>query len=154
MSMQHFTRNGGKYSNPWANSVEPNVKGKTHKAVNYLFCLIHPIIYFFQKLVEVVNAWGWEEYGSQIWVGEAIRFWKMCFWLMGKVSSQKLFPSHGSLMSFIFLMHLKLVGLSPSRFLLPHAVEATCVSLLHVFSYSPHFPCPENLFFCWWWNGQ
>ena len=60
-----FTRNReGNYSNPWANSVEPSVNGRTHKEVNYLFFLIHPIIYFFQKLVEVVNALGRERYGS------------------------------------------------------------------------------------------
>ena len=33
--------------------------------LNYPFCLMHPIIYFFQKLVEVVNALGMERYGSQ-----------------------------------------------------------------------------------------
>ena len=26
-----------------------------------------------------VNAWGWEEYGSQIRIWEATDFWKTCF---------------------------------------------------------------------------
>ena len=75
-----FTKNReGKYSNPRSNRVNPNVNGRTHKAVNYIFWLIHPIIYFFQKLVEVVNAWGMEEYDSQIQIGASHHFWKPCF---------------------------------------------------------------------------
>ena len=88
-----FKRNReGYYPNPWANSVEPSVNGITHKAVNYLFCLLCPIIYLFQKLVEVVNALGMEEYGSKILIGEATHFWKIKFWLMGQVITQKLLP--------------------------------------------------------------
>ena len=64
----------GGYSNPSANGEKPNVKGKTHQTVNYPFCLLVSIIYFCRKLVELVNAWGWEEYGSQIRIGEAISF--------------------------------------------------------------------------------
>ena len=86
---------------------------------------------FVPEVVELVNSWGWEEYGSQIRIREAINFWKTCFWLMGQINAQKCYPSHGSLTSFIFLMQLKLVGLSPSSFCLPHTVEATCASLLY-----------------------
>ena len=32
-------------------------KGEPIKTVNYLSCLIHPIIYYCQKLVELVIAW-------------------------------------------------------------------------------------------------
>ena len=73
--LHDFIRNReGKYSNPWTNRVKPNVNGRTHKDVNYLFFLLWPIIYFFHKLVEVVNAFRWEEYGSQIRMGKAIIF--------------------------------------------------------------------------------
>ena len=41
------------------------LKGEPIKLSTTHFCLLCPIIYFFQKLVELVNAWGWEEYGSQ-----------------------------------------------------------------------------------------
>ena len=75
-----FTRNReGKYSHDWANRVNPNVNGRTHKSVNYPFCHLCPIIYFFHKLVEVVNTLGSEEYGSQIWIGKAIILWEIMF---------------------------------------------------------------------------
>ena len=48
-----------------ANGENPNVNGRTHQTVNYLSCLIHPIIYYCHKLVEVVIAWEWEEYGQR-----------------------------------------------------------------------------------------
>ena len=59
----------GEYLTFGANGKNPNVKGRTREIVNYLSCLIHPIIYFCQELVEIVIAWGWEEYGKQfrIW---------------------------------------------------------------------------------------
>ena len=34
-----------------------------------------------------VNAWGWEEYGSQIRIWEDTHFWKTCFLLLGKVNA-------------------------------------------------------------------
>ena len=55
---------GGEYLTFGANGENPNVKGRTHQIVHYLSCLIHPIIYYSQKLVEVVIAWEWEEYGK------------------------------------------------------------------------------------------
>ena len=117
----------GKYSNPWANRVKTNVEGKTHKAVHYLFCLFFPIIYFFQKLVEVVNAWGMEEYGIQIRVGEAINFWKTCFWLMGQVNAWKCMPIPWFTHVLHFLTQLELVVLLPSCFcccfLIPSCLE-------------------------------
>ena len=39
-------------------TIDLNVIERTHKNLNYPFCLIHPIIYFFQKLVEVLNSLG------------------------------------------------------------------------------------------------
>ena len=60
-------------------TIEPSVNGRMHKVVNYLFCLIHPIIYFFQKLVEVVNALGMEEYDSQIRMKKRHQFWEIKF---------------------------------------------------------------------------
>ena len=40
--------------------------------LNYPFCLMHPIIYFFQKLVEVVNALGKAGHGSLIFMTEQV----------------------------------------------------------------------------------
>ena len=31
------------------------------------------------KVVELVNAWGWEEYGIQIRIWKATHFWEICF---------------------------------------------------------------------------
>ena len=121
---------GGGYSNLWANGENPNVKGKTSQAVNYPFCLLCPIIYFFQKLVEVVNAWGWEEYGNQIRIWESISFLKTHFWLMGQVNAQKCFPFHYAFMSFISSHMWSLLS-----------------SLLHVFYNYVHCYGWENPFF-------
>ena len=49
------------------------------KTVNYLSCLIHPIIYYYQKLVESVIAWDGQGMAVQIRMGEAISFWEMRF---------------------------------------------------------------------------
>ena len=35
---------GGNHLNLWANGEKQNVKGKTHKAGNYPFCLVCPVI--------------------------------------------------------------------------------------------------------------
>ena len=66
-------------SNPSANGEEPNVKGITHQNVNYLSCLIHPIIYYYQNLVDLVIAWDGQGMKSQIRIGEAINFWGNAF---------------------------------------------------------------------------
>ena len=55
----------GNYLNLWANGENPNVKERTHQTLNYPFCLFPPIIKFCQNVVELVIAWGWEEYGKQ-----------------------------------------------------------------------------------------
>ena len=70
----------------WGHDFTRNREGniQTHKAVNYPFCLLCPIIYFFQKLVEVVNALGWEEYGFKFVLGKPSIFGKMNFDLWGK----------------------------------------------------------------------
>ena len=39
-----------------------------------------------------VNAWGREEYGSQIRIWEDTHFWKTCFLLLGKVNAWKWMP--------------------------------------------------------------
>ena len=51
-------------------------KGEPIKTVNYLSCLIHPIIYYCQILVEVVIGWEWEEYGKTFELGRAPIFEK------------------------------------------------------------------------------
>ena len=35
---------GGHHLNLWSNGQNPNVKGKTHKVVNYPLCLLCPVI--------------------------------------------------------------------------------------------------------------
>ena len=90
-----FTRNrwgGGGYSNPWANRVKPNVKGKTHKAVNHPFCIFVPIVYFFQKSVEEVIFLGMGKVWRSNSKWEDHPFWKNVFWLIGQVRAQKFIP--------------------------------------------------------------
>ena len=82
MSMQQVMRwghdflmiRGGDIQTFGANGEKPNVNGRTHQTVNYLSCLIHPIIQFFQKLVELVIAWDKKGMTTQIRIGEAISF--------------------------------------------------------------------------------
>ena len=59
-------------------------KGEPVKTVNYLSCLIHPIIYYCQKLVELVIAWDGQGMTAQIRIGEAISFGEMRFDFLGK----------------------------------------------------------------------
>ena len=119
-----------KYTNYWANSVEPSVNGRTHKAVNYPFCLLCRIIYFFQRLVGEVNAWGMEEYGSQIRIGKTHNCWKTNFCLWGKKTPTNIFTFHSS---FTF-------------FLSSRSWSLMCV-FLHDFCCFPHFSIPINPFF-------
>ena len=67
-------------------------KGKTHKAVNYPFCLFVPIINFYKKLVEEVISLGWERYGGQNLNCEDHPFQKNIFWLIGQIRAQKFIP--------------------------------------------------------------
>ena len=48
--------------------------GEPIKLSTTLFVFLHPIIYFFHKLVGAVNALGREKYGSQIRIGESHHF--------------------------------------------------------------------------------
>ena len=90
-----FTRNReGKHSNPRANGENPNVKGKTHKDVNYPFCLFVPINYFCQKLVEEVILLEWERYGGQIRIGKTTHFGKTCLDQGVIKHPQNFFPTH------------------------------------------------------------
>ena len=70
---------GGNIQTFGANGEKPNVKGRTHQTINYLSCLIHPIIYYYQKLVGLVIAWDGKGMTTQIRIGEGISFWKMHF---------------------------------------------------------------------------
>ena len=71
--------NGGNIQTFGANGENPYVKGKTHQIVNYLSCLTHPIIYYCQKLAELVIAWDGQGMTAQIRIGEAINFWETHF---------------------------------------------------------------------------
>ena len=51
-------------------------KGEPTKTVNYLSFLIHPIIYYYQKLVELVIVGDGKGMAVQIRMGEAISFWE------------------------------------------------------------------------------
>ena len=131
-----FTRNReGEIINPWANGVKPVSKGKTRKTVNYPFFLLCPVIY---KLVGEVNAWGWEEYGSQIQIWEATHFRKMCFWLHGQVNASKCMPKP----LFTHIFHSS------------HAARRWLSSLLHDLCHFLHFSIPRTHFLCCWENGK
>ena len=47
-------------------------KGEPTKTINYLSCLIHAIIYYCKKLVELVITWDGQGMIAQIRIGEAI----------------------------------------------------------------------------------
>ena len=79
-----FLRMREKYLTFGANGEKKNVKGRTHQTVNYLSCLIHPIIYFHPKLVEVVIAWEWEEYGQGNSNLGKTHFWGKMFLTFGE----------------------------------------------------------------------
>ena len=53
-------------------------KGKPIK-LSTTHCLFMPNHLFLPEVVELVNAWGWEEYVSQIRIWEATPFWKTRF---------------------------------------------------------------------------
>ena len=60
-------------------------KGEPIKTVNYLSCLTHPIVYYCQKLVELVIAWdGQGIMTTQVRIGEATSFSKTRFDSLGK----------------------------------------------------------------------
>ena len=83
---------GGEYSNPWANGKNPNVKGKTHQDVTVPIlssCANH---LFLPKLVELVNSWGWEEYGNPNLKWRSHQILENVFWLLGQVKTQKWLP--------------------------------------------------------------
>ena len=98
MSMQQ--RDGGMISQGIGReniqTLEPNFNGGTHKVVNYLFCLMHPIIYFFQKLVEVVNALEWKSMAVKNSYWGSHQFWENEFLLVGQVNTRKCLPIHYS----------------------------------------------------------
>ena len=84
------------------------------------------------------NAWGWEEYGSQIWIWKATHFWKTCFWLLGQVNACQCMPKTIFTDTFCSLMQLELLGSSL------HVLVA--FSLFHS-SKNPFFGCLNGLFF-------
>ena len=49
-------------------------KGKPIKlsTTHFVFCVLNHL--FLQEVVELVNAWGWEEYGSEIQIGKTSHF--------------------------------------------------------------------------------
>ena len=126
-----FTRNSeGKYSNPWANRVKPNVKGKTHKAINYPFCLLCPIIYFFQKWLSWLMHGDGKSMTVKFEFGKPPIFEKCVFDLWGKKipqnAAQPIMHSH------------------PSS---PHAVES-CWSLSFMFSVITFISMAGKTCFC------
>ena len=93
MSMQQIMRRGhdflrirwGWIFKPWGPMGKIQMsKGEPIKTVNYLYCLIHPIIYYCQNLVELVIAWDGQGMIGQIQIGEGISFWETCFDSLGK----------------------------------------------------------------------
>ena len=76
MSMQQIMRWGndflrirGGFQNFGPTGKGQMSKGEPIKTINYLSCLIHPIIYYCQKLVELVIAWDGKGMVAQIRIG-------------------------------------------------------------------------------------
>ena len=90
-------------------------KGEPIKMFNYDFLVFSPIIYFCQKLVEVVIAWEWEEYGKNSnWAEHP--FWKNVFWIPQQVKTQKCMPILPCIHVFLFLTFLELLCILDSLF--------------------------------------
>jgi len=104
--------------------------GESIKLSATLFVFLHPIIYFFEKLVEVVNAQEWKSMEVKNLYWGSHQFWKIVFLIIGQVSTQK--------------RHAHSIGHSRPSF--PHLTEAYCAFLLHNFRCFPPFPIPKNRF--------
>ena len=71
MSMQQIMRWGhdfpkdkeGEIYNLWANGGKPNVKRENPSNPQLPILSFSPIIKFYKNVVELIFAWGWEEYG-------------------------------------------------------------------------------------------
>ena len=117
---------GGNIQNLWANGEKPNVRGRAHQTVNYLSCLIHPIIYYFQKFVGLVIAWDGQGMTTQIRIGEAIGFWETRFDSLGKQKPKNVGHSMMLPRFHVFLT------MFPSREL-SQAARTSCVSFHSTF---------------------
>ena len=90
-------------------------RGNPSKLSTTHFLSFSPIIYFCQKLVQVVIAWEWEEYGKNSnW--EEHPFWKNVFWLPWQVKTQKRMPILPCILVFLFLAFLELLVILHSHF--------------------------------------
>ena len=81
--------------------------GKTHQNCQLPISCLSPILYFCQKLVEVVIAWEWEEYGKNSnWEGHP--FWKNVFWHRWQVKTHAsmFFSSSRFWSSWAFSIHI------------------------------------------------
>ena len=85
------------------------------KRPHHGFSILCVVIY---KLVGEINAWGWEEYGSQLRIWEATHFWKTCFWLLGQVNAWKGIPKPIIHPCVRFLTQLEIAGAFSLTFLL------------------------------------
>ena len=84
--------------------------------LNCPFFLMHPVILFFQELVEVVNALGMKRYRSEFHIGESHQFLKIVFFPVVQENTQKCVPKPFLTHVFLFLVQLELVGCFPLTF--------------------------------------
>ena len=142
MSMQQIMRWGhdfpkdkkGEIFNLWGQWGKPNLNGRTHQTINYLSCLIHPIISFCRKLVEVVIAWGWEEYRHEFRIWGKPIFWGKLFLNFGARKHWKCMPIFPYTHVLHFLMQGKLGSCFTFTFLLIFLVLHAQKSILVLFS--------------------
>ena len=112
MSMQHimrwghdFLRIGGVFKPLGQMGKIQMSKGEPIKIVNYLSCLIHAIIYYCHKLVELAIAWDGQGMTTQIRIVEAISFWETHFDSLGSQKPKNV--GHSTMLSrwHVFLTH-------------------------------------------------
>ena len=98
-------------------------EGEPIKIVNYLSCLTHPIIYYCQKLVELVIAWDGKGMTAQNSNCRSHQFLENAIFTYGASYFPKMFPIPSCIHVFVFPAFLELLG-----------------TLIHIFAISCVFP--------------
>ena len=114
-------------------------KGEPIKTVNYLSCLIHPIICYCEKLVDLVIAWDGKGMAAQIRIGEAISFWQCVSTPWASKNPKNV--CHSTMLSCFRV----LLTIAPSRELYQE-FRTSCVWNHSCFWLLPHFAQAEKLF--------
>ena len=127
-------------------------KGEPIKTINYLSCLIHPIIYYFLKLVELVIAWDGQGMEAKNLNWRSHKFLGNMILTYGGSYCPKLLPIPSCIHIFCLPHAFGAPGHSHSRFLqfpvfFPHGWEVVLLTFsgwdlrwvfLWLFSSFPH----------------